>query len=291
MLKQIIYDRLGKDLRGDFLIIKDPDHPYLISPPDILLAAPGQLLAIFIPKKNEGSSSYKLISRLIAVRLALPETATCILLQPNDSQITSHWIENSFDDVLEVSEFWKYCSTFVGKGITKRWEPIPNELRLRHFLRSGILFQESEKLFKHGKVSEDVELCFTRLVRQFQYKRVKIPSFEQKVSASKTFYKHRYHNLSQAKLENPRGRRTKLLHRSLLSLGLTHAVNNGIPYIHEHGYSLVLIDELPLSKYDELKFVRSTAFCGLTLTFPDKVETIHKRALSIGHRLERRHVL
>lgn len=291
MIKHKIHNSLKKNLSGDFLIIKDPDHPYLISPPEILLAAPERLLAIFIIKSFEASSPYRLISRLVASKLALPQSTLCILVSSTKSILSDHQIENSFDDVLEESEILHYCHKFVEKRPIKRWKPVPTEIRQNHFLRTNILLDESQKHLKQKKTKENIDQVFNSLIENYNYHRIVKTMENQNLFHSKSFYRHNLHNISYAYVKQRKGRSLKLAHRSLFSIGMRYVIDNGIPCPHEHGFSLLLVDDFPSSKYDVWKYVRSAAFCGLTLIFPDKMSIIHKKALGLEYRLEKEQLL
>lgn len=191
MIKQKIYSRLKRNLSGDFLIIKDPDHPYLISPPEILLAVPERLLAIFFIKGHETSSPYRLISRLVASRLALPQSTSCILVRSTKSNLNDFQMEYSFDDVLEESEILNYCKIFLKENTIKKWKSVPPEIRQNHFLRTNILLNESHKNLKQEKSKESIGHCFDNLIENYDYHRIVITLDNRDIFYSKTFYRHK----------------------------------------------------------------------------------------------------
>ena len=262
MKKHIIYDKLKKDIAGDIVLLKDLDHPYLISPPDIILAAPERLLAIFIANSYETNSPTRLISRFASAKLALPDTTTFILLEPKISLKNAFQIEHSFDEVLGNTQFWKFCARFSIEGIKRRWKPIPTKIKDKHFQRSHFLFHESEKHLMKEKTDEDLDDCLKRLIKEYGYKRVQYPPQGQTTFSSRTFFRHKFHYLSQAKIGNKKSISSKLAHRFLFSIGISHVMDNGIPYQQEHAYSLLLVDDTPYYKYDKLKYLRCAAFSG-----------------------------
>src|SRR5271167_3643956 len=72
--------RVREQLGEGFVVLAQPEHPYLLAPPDLLIGGEGLLTAVFSPNSAENRTPRLLGARLVAARLALPEHARCVLL-------------------------------------------------------------------------------------------------------------------------------------------------------------------------------------------------------------------
>lgn len=66
----------------EFMVVANPDHPFLYRNPDILVAHADNLAAIFVPDARERQNPDILLARYIAARLALPSTAKFVAVAP-----------------------------------------------------------------------------------------------------------------------------------------------------------------------------------------------------------------
>lgn len=100
--------RLARSLRSDLpssaVIAEQPDHPLLFAGPDIIVGSEGNLVAAFFPKMNELNSWKTLLSRLTAVRLALPAHAKCVLVSTEAGSLPDALTEGGFDEVYGPHE-------------------------------------------------------------------------------------------------------------------------------------------------------------------------------------------
>ncbi|MBW9051074.1 hypothetical protein [Rhizobium mesosinicum] len=78
-----LIDKITKSARSQLpngsVVSPNPDHPLLLSGPDILVGSEGVLFAIFVAKKSETNRPKELTARLTATRLALPDHARCLV--------------------------------------------------------------------------------------------------------------------------------------------------------------------------------------------------------------------
>lgn len=96
---------LARRMERDFVVTINPDHPQLLTGPDILAGSDGHLLAVFLPRAQELSSPDRLVARLILSRLALPAHTKCVLfLSRDDLERNSEVVRtaNDFHAVLSL---------------------------------------------------------------------------------------------------------------------------------------------------------------------------------------------
>ena len=65
-----IVSYLARQLRGSVQIAHQPDHPYLLMAPNVLIGGDGKLTGIFFLRRSTSAS--ELAARISAARLALP---------------------------------------------------------------------------------------------------------------------------------------------------------------------------------------------------------------------------
>ncbi|TJW14952.1 MAG: hypothetical protein E5W82_09510 [Mesorhizobium sp.] len=94
---------LRSALPSSAVVAERADHPLLFTGPDIVVGSEGNLVAIFIPKALELKSWKALLSRLTAVRLALPAHAKCVLLS-TEADLLPDRLTEGFDEVYSPSE-------------------------------------------------------------------------------------------------------------------------------------------------------------------------------------------
>lgn len=75
-----IRELLAAPALREFRHVVAPDHPLVFKGPDVLLSAPDDICAIFVPTATERKNSAHLGARLIATRLAYPVETRCVLM-------------------------------------------------------------------------------------------------------------------------------------------------------------------------------------------------------------------
>jgi len=93
-------------LKKTFFVVEEPDHPFIFSGPDALIAERGKLLAFFIPSKAERSSPNKLFSRLLNARIVYPVHTQMILIRDHQKLLSYEDQLNKkfFDETIEKSD-------------------------------------------------------------------------------------------------------------------------------------------------------------------------------------------
>lgn len=107
-------------------VIVGPDHPFLWPGPDALVARNEGLLALFVPLYREQAHSEELRARLVLARLALPSSATFVLLIDDEPSAIGDSLINDFDLVERASSVERVVVQRFGE---RRVGPVPPEVR------------------------------------------------------------------------------------------------------------------------------------------------------------------
>ncbi len=79
-----------------------PDHPLLLTGPDVLVGSEGLLFAFFVPTAHEFAHPNDLLARLTACRLVLPGHTFCAAVL--DTETFSSELEHDFDKVIDKTD-------------------------------------------------------------------------------------------------------------------------------------------------------------------------------------------
>ena len=92
-----IASQLQKILGDKIIIVPRPDHPVLLSSPDILVGGNGKLTAIFCISRSTKSSFLK--AKLVSARLAFPVTARMIAIFEKNVTPSMKELVSNFDEI------------------------------------------------------------------------------------------------------------------------------------------------------------------------------------------------
>jgi len=153
MATQEFFTTIRRAFSRDFTVAAQPDHPYLISGPDVLLGRDGVLVALITPKAKERRSPTSLLVRLAACRLALPaHTRFLLLLSKADEPVGSDPIitasvdevfrfepgrRANFSAMVEYARHQGREPTRIGREVSSTQQRI--------FSRSGTLAEETQR--------------------------------------------------------------------------------------------------------------------------------------------------
>jgi hypothetical protein len=90
--KKTVVQQIVSLCRRDGLLFVKPEHPFLISGPDILIKSEGQLYSIFLPTSSELRVPDFLSGRIVGARLAYPSFVMPIVVfdEPLDNVMTGN---------------------------------------------------------------------------------------------------------------------------------------------------------------------------------------------------------
>ena len=136
---------LRNSLGASTLVVKRPDHPYLFSAPDILVAGEGRLAAFFLPSSRDNKNYDDLRARLIAARIALPNGTTTVLVLPPDRPSPPQDIVRALTETVAESEVGRRRSVLRMATQTVA-RPLDADVRTQAFERFSVLQFASQRL-------------------------------------------------------------------------------------------------------------------------------------------------
>ena len=126
--RKLLTQLLRSGLSNEFIVVSNPDHPFLIRAPDILVSTNRTLTAIFLPLAIERRSSGLLKSRLTLSRLALPAHTRCILVvEPVDHSLAQS-LASDFADIQTWSARTSIIQIASNTNFVGRHRDVPPEI-------------------------------------------------------------------------------------------------------------------------------------------------------------------
>jgi hypothetical protein len=290
---------LADVFKADFEVVANPDHPLLFEAPDLLIAKPDNLVAVFVPHNAEQSAPGNLLARLTAARLALPADARSVLVPTDSAPWLTDDIASQFSEVIRSGKNKELASFAADKKAWGNSRPVPLETRARAFHQYQLL----------------LDLSSADAVRQWAPHRKKRPTTQPDTPPKPRVTSSTHSNVVEeliADHEYQPAHQTRWLHqrwqfwprnadpiarrdesvvaavpaRSRASameqvrpycramLKLTYGLDQGIPYRQDNLVSILLIPELKEWSADPGKPFRSAAFAGWALADYDSPSSL-----------------
>jgi hypothetical protein len=98
--RRVLAAELVRTLRHNFVVVANPDHPFLLRAADVVVGGDALLLIIFVPSAAETKKPDGLRARLILSRLAMPARTKTVLLYDRWQRHIAEIFENDFDKVI-----------------------------------------------------------------------------------------------------------------------------------------------------------------------------------------------
>lgn len=248
---QAIVARLQRELGGAFHVVHRPDHPMLLSGPDVLIGGEGKLTAILSIGAREPTSG--LLARITAARLALPSTTRILAAVSEDATLSEGLLRN-FDEVVSAG----LLPTIALRYATSDARPSGDvsslrESKRRHSEKFSFALLVATLRHKHelGKVSP------ASVIRELAQMRAGATSSELGARRVATQVRGSY----VASLSTS-GRPIQQL-RKLCDFGLnfSYQLDTGVPYENpDASLNVLLVEDWPTARHDPEKPVRSAAF-------------------------------
>lgn len=250
----LIATALKRELGGAFHVVAQPDHPMLLSGPDILIGGQGKLTAVVWVGKNESASS--LVARITAARLALP-SETRILASLADDAVVPDAVMRNFDEVAHQAAAWRTILRYATSDVTLRGDrKALKENKRRHSEKFAFALLLANLRRKHELNTISPEVVLRDLVRDSQ---------ETLIYSQKSFRLRRPTAQvlgSVVTSLSTSGRPVQQL-RSVCDAGFTssYVLDTGVPYeMPDANLNVLLVEEWPLVRSDPEKPLRSAAF-------------------------------
>lgn len=137
-----ISNDLSRALGADFNVVPSPDHPELISAPDVIVGGRGRVTAMF--RVARSTRPRMLEARVVAARLALPPGSSLVALVEDDAESRLELVRRGFDFVLRSSDT-RHLARLCGAGPPERL-PIETlrEVQRKHAIVYSTLLQFAE---------------------------------------------------------------------------------------------------------------------------------------------------
>lgn len=292
---------LANELGGDFVVVPSPDHPELISGPDVLIGGRGRITAAF--RIGRFTQQALLGARVIATRLALPVGSSLVAVVERDVEPPRHLTEHGFDVLLldsQTRDLIRLCTKGqperrhiddlrrVQQQHAKFYSTILQiaELRQRHELKASSVREVVATLRRREPiVNEPPRKDGSTVVAD------KVADTAGRREASRResdFYSARatVRQTTVAALPDYKQRSIALRLRPLWSEALLEdfVLDMGVPYQRVLLPRVLLVEAWPIHRFDPRKPARAAAFSSWLMaiaTTADDIEMLIDRSLEI----------
>ena len=262
---------LIRRLSDEFLVALQPDHPYLLFTPDLLVSNYNNLIGIFFPDNFElqGGFDY-LLSRMVLSRLALPsKNFYCVLVLNSDDNQLPEQAANNFDKIVN-SDDYDDLREFINQPPTRRIGDI-HEVKNKFFQRFEIIYEESYKIWESDRCGKDPFKILKELKERDQGQPVPIQSWAERREESKdirsTYLEYSGRKVIETLKCSSPSYEAKLQNLYKDGLLLCYSLDNGVPSFKKSRATtnVLIVDDLPILEYDPFKLIRTTAFAGWSM--------------------------
>lgn len=146
-------DTLGRLLRGeidnDYIVVTSPDHPLLLTGPDILIGGGGKLTAVYLANAQEVRQNWLLRARYTLARLALPATARHLFVQSGDEDQSISDISQHFALGLSWNERKDLAKIAQDPNFLGQQEELPKDIIIKtreRFAETYLAVQTNQRL-------------------------------------------------------------------------------------------------------------------------------------------------
>lgn len=245
---------LQRELGGAYHVVGQPDHPMLISGPDLLIGGEGKLTAVVWVKKHEPAN--RLMARITAARLALPPQTRLLAVVAEDAQAPD-WLMRNFDEVLEPRAPWRTIFRYATSDARLRGDrEALKENKRRHSEKFAFALLLATLRRKHELEAVAPEVVVRELS---QVNRPGQGYLQNTVHLRRPTAQVRGSLVSSL---SPHGKTVPQL-RTLCDAGFTfsYQLDTGIPYEKpDTNLNVLLVEDWPVVRYDPEKPLRSAAF-------------------------------
>jgi len=262
---------LIRRLSDEFLVALQPDHPYLLFTPDLLVSNYNNLIGIFFPDNFElqGGFDY-LLSRMVLSRLALPsKNFYCVLLINSDDHQLPEQAAYNFDKIVN-SDDYDDLREFINQPPTRRIGDI-HEVKNKFFQRFEIIYEESYKIWESDRCGKDPFKILKELKERDRGQPVPIQSWAERREESKdirsTYLEYSGRKVIETLKCSSPSYEAKLQNLYKDGLLLCYSLDNGVPSFKKSRATtnVLIVDDLPILEYDPFKLIRTTAFAGWSM--------------------------
>jgi len=291
---------LVRELGVDFIVVPNPDHPELISGPDVLIGGRGRLTATF--RVARSTSKSLLEARVVATRLALPAGANLVGVIENDAAPPPALVQQGFDAVLQDTEFPHLVRLCSAKPSDRLAIKELQSVQRRHSLFYSTILQISElRQRRELKATSAREVVATLQRREPAFETLIPPPIlgEPSTRSPRKWRSGRSDFVSpRASVKQTTVAALPEVHRSIAqrlrpfwseALADDFEFDTGVPYQRSFQPRVLLVEAWPTYRFDARKPARAAAFSSWLMalaTTPEDIETLVNRSLdAVSRRL------
>jgi hypothetical protein len=297
-------DVLSRELGGDFVVVPGPDHPELISGPDVLIGGRGRITALF---RISRSTQVRLLrARLIGARLALPAGSSLVAHVESGVEPPRNLVENAFDVVLSENALADLVGVCRARETRNRASNDLQRVQYEHSIYYSTVLQiarlRQRREARPTSPSQVIASLRSRHVGETQTSfRESVPIREEEdlVEAEPWPSPRRgtFDRLLQATVEGttvaalPESTVERVMRavRPIWSAALSadFTFDNGVPYQRAFNPRVLLVEAWPTHRGDPTKPVRALAFAGwlpAIATTADEIASLVRRTLEVTAR-------
>jgi hypothetical protein len=287
-----IAEKLEERLGRDYTVIASPDHPELISGPDVLVGGRGRITAIF---RIARSTPRRLLeARVVATRLALPAGATLLAIVELDAEPPRDLVQNGFDLAVSDRAERDVVRVCTKGGTERRHLDDLRRIQHQHAIFYSTVLQIAEFRQRHQPDATSAREIIGNLRRRTPVvDEGSLAAGTARAFAEGTSRRKRTESLratvrqtTVAALPRSQSRSITPRLRPLWSEALStdFVLDTGVPYPRPFQPRVLLVERWPSARFDPQKPVRGAAFSGWLMAIPttaDEIESLVDRALEI----------
>lgn len=269
---------IQRTISSSFQVVSRPDHPLLLSGPDLLIGGEGKITAVFLIQKAVRQPQLR--ARITASRLALPaETRILALVDDNSGPMPNSLLSN-FDEIFvgknDARAISVFASTDTRSKVNK--QDLLNSKR-RHSILFATALQIAILRHKHSMAIQPSLLILKELEARTN---------RQTQDVDRKWQRRKEVEVNGSNVSSLRGGSTMVSDlRSAWQSGLNakYTLDTGVPYADMNSQpSILLAEEWPTMKIDPEKPIRASAFSGWIIAQPtnsDEIEQLIERVQTV----------
>lgn len=249
-------NRLRRELDRAFQVVARPDHPMLLSGPDLLIGGDGKLTAVLFIGKSESDNG--LLARITATRLAMPSNTKLLAFTPDDKNPSAPVI-NNVDELAGSRSVWQVIARYsTSDAYAKANRKDLSEMKRRHVEKYSFALLLSTLRRRHELPAVSAEAVIAELSiaeSKNVFAPTQSPILRLRRPATEVMGTH------VASLTSSRRPLQQL--RTICDAGLNdgYILDTGVPYQRPDSHlSVLLVENWPTIRHDPDKPVRSAAF-------------------------------
>lgn len=299
MRRSSALSQLWERLRSECTLAAEPDHPYLLSPPDALIAKNGLLTAIFLISDGKPELIERLLIRLAISKLALPRHTKCVLIMMSEwERFPDAWniVRPHFHRIETMDDLAKSRSSLASTLLGDR--PVSSsdqdtqyalaKISRRAFVRSHLLLDEMLKQ-EERRTRRSPLYALKQMERSNDFTRVTTRSWVGDSDHGVEILRHQQGFGVDAVQFRKVGAIAQLRTHCEKAVQWEYVLDKGVPYSKSEPrlVQAIIVDRFPTFKGDPWKPARAAAFMGCAMLmakpYDELAQTLVRVDLQVQH--------